>query len=248
LSDTSGETPSKRATPPYGNLRWYADFFDTCERIKVEKVDAQFIKSYAITPNGVEYKIINGLRFLGLINPDGTATESMKSLGVVGEAFQKNLGGIVRESYKDLFDTIKDFQNAKSDDIINFLRAEYNMAPSMADESARIFVFLAQKAGIALSQDIISRFGVSEGGKSSAKAQKKREEPKGKITKIKESYAEDRKPPEGKYIILPDDMIRIEYQNKVLMFLPKGNKQNRQAAAKLARQFIDTYEAEEGEE
>jgi len=87
----------------------------------------------------------------------------MKSLGVIGEKFQKNLQAIVREAYSTLFDAFKgDLQNAKPQDIINFFRGSpYAMAPTTANQSAKVFVSLAQKAEIPLSQEIVNKLSVS---------------------------------------------------------------------------------------
>jgi hypothetical protein len=249
LSDSKVESAKvERLKPPYGTLKQYADFFDLCERLKIEKVDIQFLKSHNISSEGNEYKVVLGLRFLGLIKEDGTVTEKMKSLNAEGEQFQNALNSIVREAYIGLFDGIKDFQKAKSQDIINCLRGDlYSMSPLMAKEGAKIFVFLAQKAGILLSQEIVHDLAVSpermkstreekKGGKSDENKQKK--EPKSAKPQHREGTSE------GNYILIPENMIKIEHQDKVLMLLPKGDKKARELAVKIAKQFIENYEAE----
>lgn len=252
MSDSKGESAKvERLKPPYGALKPYSDFFDLCERLKIEKVDIQFLKSHEISSESNEYKVVLGLRFLGLIQEDGTVTEKMKSLNVEGEQFQNALNRIVREAYSCLFEEIKDFQKAKPQDIVNFLRGDlYSMSPLMAKEGAKIFVFLAQKAGILLSQEIVADLAVSpermkaareeKGGKSDENKQKK--EPKSAKPQHRKGTSE------GNYILIPENMIKIEHQDKVLMLLPKGDKKARELAVKIAKQFIDNYEAEYSEQ
>lgn len=244
-------TQAEKLKPPYGAVMSYSDFFDLCERLKIERVDVQFLRTHNISSEKNEYKVVLGLRFLGLLNEDGTVTERMQDLSVEGEPFKKALNTIVREAYGDLFETVKDLQKAKPEDIVNCLRGDsYQMSPIMARQGAKVFVFLAQKAGISLSQEIINDLAVSTERKKS-----EREENEAKPKKVtsqekpragKPQHHEGKS--EGDYVLIPEGMIRLEYQNKVLMFLPKGDKKMRQLAAKLARQFIETYEAESPED
>jgi hypothetical protein len=247
LSNPEVEPPqTQKLKPPYGPVKSYSDFFDLCERLKIEKVDTEFLRTHGISSEGNEYKAVLGLRFLGLLNEDGTVTGKMKNLNVEGEPFQKALDNIIREAYKGLFDTVKDLEKAKPQDIINCFRGDpYAMSPTMAREATKIFVFLAQKAGIPLSQEIVNDLSVPPERMNIEREQKKEGKPK-------EPRRDEHKHGEGKagenYVLIPDGMIRIEYQNKVLMFLPEGDKKTRQLVAKMARQFIETYEAENSEE
>jgi hypothetical protein len=242
LSNSKVESNEEKIKPPYGAVQSYSDFFDLNERIKIDKVDTQFIDNNNIASKTNEYKIVLGLKFLGLLNEDGTVTEKMKTLNVVGEEFKKNLERVVREAYSALFDTFKgDIQKAKPQDIVNCLRGDnYQMSPTMAKEGAKVFAFLAQRAGIPLSPEL----AVSQEKKRETKQKEPREKREPKGDKRSSSAGK----PEGDYALIPEGMIRMEYQNKVLMFLPKGDKKTRELTAKIAKQFIETYEAESSEE
>ena len=199
MGESKAEQAGEKPKPPFGSAQWYSNFFKLCERIKIDRVDAQFLKTHEIVSKGNEYKVVSGLRFLGLIKEDGSATEKMKSLGVVGEGFQKNLQEIVREAYSILFDAFKnDLEKAKPQDVINSLRGEpYEMAPSTAETGAKVFVFLAQKAGIPLSQEIVSELEVSQ-------ERKKVTHPEGKAKRRKQEPEED---DEGLQKQLPQEAI-----------------------------------------
>jgi hypothetical protein len=150
---------TKKVNPPIGAVEWYDKFFKLLDRIKIDKIDKEFLVD-KVVPSSNVYKVIGGLKFLGLINKDGSATDRMKSLNVVGADFQKNLEKTVRDAYTSLFERIKNLEQALPEDVINFFRGEYDMSPNTAKQSAKIFVFLAQKSGINLSQSIVDKLGI----------------------------------------------------------------------------------------
>lgn len=182
MSDSKTKVKLK---PPVGAVRWFAEFFKLLERIKIDKVDNVLLTTNNIVPSRSEYKVIGGLKFLDLISDDGSATDRMKSLSVVGDEYQTNFEKMVRDAYTLLFDKVKNLEQALADDVINCLRVDYGLAPSTAKQSAQIFVFLAQKAGITLSQQIAEKLAVSLERKKPTrritrrpKAPKQRYEPK----------------------------------------------------------------------
>jgi len=124
----------KQLSPPYGGVAWYTSFFELLERVQIDKVDVSYLETNKIA-SGNEYKVVNGLRFLGLIDEKGNATDKMKSLKVVGDEYKKNLEKIVREAYIGLINKV-DLEKAKPEDIINTLINEYGMARRTAQEGA----------------------------------------------------------------------------------------------------------------
>jgi len=177
----SDSKTKKKQKPPVGAVQWFAEFFELLERIKIDKVDNALLTANKVVPSGSEYKVVNGLKFLGLIKDDGNATERMKSLSVVGAEYQTNFEKMIRDAYTLLFDKVKNLEQALADDVINCFRINYGLAPSTAKQGARIFVFLAQKAGITLSQQITSKLEVIlEGRKSKRKIKKQPEAPERK--------------------------------------------------------------------
>jgi hypothetical protein len=185
MSDSKVEQTSVKVKPAFGSVPWYSDFLNLAIRIKIDKVDAQYLRNHEISSKGNESKVVNGLKFLGLINEDGTATEKMKGLGFEGEEFQNHLEKIIRDAYAVLFDKVKDLEKAKPQDIINCLKGDYyQMAPTTANTGAQVFVFLAQKAGIKLSEEITKELAVSEERKKAErgpKQKRKQEPPTGQI-------------------------------------------------------------------
>jgi len=147
--------------PPFGAVSWFADFFKLMERIKIDRVDKTLLATNNIVPSSNASSVLKGLRFFGLIDEDGNATDKMKGLGVVGTEYQSNFEKMVREAYTILFDKLKNLNQCSADDVINCFRTNYGMAPSTAEQGAQIFVFLATKAGIELPSSIVEALEVN---------------------------------------------------------------------------------------
>ena len=226
------ESSEKQAQPPYGSVKWYDDFFKLLERITIDKVDASFLKANKIA-SGNEYKLITGLKFLGLIDKDGKAKERMSGLRVVGEEFTKNLEKMVREAYSVLLKRITSLEKAEPQDVINCLITDYKMARSTATMGAKIFAFLAQKAEIPISESL-AKLRTPKLEVTRKRAKRKKREPK--KTEVFGEKAE------------AEVMLKLEYEDRFIMFLRKGDRSTRERVAKIAKQFIDTYVEEEESE
>jgi hypothetical protein len=169
--------------PPQGTVRWYDDFLKLLETRKVTKVDREFLQNQGIA-SGNEYTIIAGLKFLELIDKEGNSKEAMDTLSVVGEKRKENLGTVLHKAYSLLFEGVKiDLEHTDPDTLVNCFKSDYKMgSPTTAGNAARIFVFLAQKAGMSLSKEIIEELAVSEEKKretTKPKAEKTKQESKG---------------------------------------------------------------------
>jgi hypothetical protein len=241
MSDSKGEAHARKLNPPVGAVKWFDEFFKKLERVRIDKVDNAFLTTNSIVPSGSEYKVIRGLRFFGLINEDGSATERMKSLSVVGTEYQGNFNKMVQDAYAVLFDKVKQgLEHALVDDVVNCFRVDYGMAPSTAKQSAQIFVFLAQKAGITLSQSILDNLSVSlDKAKKVSDIAKKPRGTKKKEEGEPEETEEEEIPEKGMYVGKLGDNILIKLRKS-------SDRDVREKIAKHAKTLIDLYV--EGEE
>ena len=157
--------PKKRIerSPPQGSVVWYKKFLELLEKRKITKVDKEFLRNQGIA-SGNETKFISGLKFLGLIDEEGNATEAMDSLGVLGEKRKENLKKIIQNAYSLLFDKVKiDLEKADAETLVNSFKTDYKMGSlETAKQAAKIFVFLAQQAGLPMSEAIIKKLAVTE--------------------------------------------------------------------------------------
>lgn len=165
--------------PPQGSVVWYDFLLKLLETRKVPSVDRKFFQDQNVA-SGNEGKIIAGLKFLGLIDNEGGSTEAMDSLSVVGDQRKKNLQNVVRKAYSLLFEEVEiDLEKADANTLINSFKTDYNMGSlTTAKQAAKIFVFLAQRANIALSQSIIEKLAVSQVRKRPPPTARRRRKPK----------------------------------------------------------------------
>jgi hypothetical protein len=231
MSNAEESSTTRQLQPPYGSVMWYDAFFKLLERIQIDKVDSAFLKTNEIAV-GNEYKVINGLRFLGLIDSDGNATDRMKKdLRVVGEEYTKNFEKMVRDAYSVLITKV-DLQKALADDVVNKLITEYNMARSTASQGAKIFAFLAQKAGIPISESLAQ---IREPEREVTREKRKTEEKKEGIKKVGRDVKESK----------VEGMHKIEWGNTILIYLKESeNKEEKQKIANQAKKLIDMYSEE----
>jgi hypothetical protein len=152
--------PERKIGPPQGSPGWYIDFFDKLKNVKVMKVDKEWILTNVINSESAAGSIISGLKFLGIINEDGSTTEKVKSLDIEGPEYTKNFEIIIRESYSIVFNTIKQIEKATYTDILNCFKSSssgYGMAPSTALQASKIFISLARRTNIQLSDEVLEK-------------------------------------------------------------------------------------------
>lgn len=165
--------------PPQGSTVWYEVLLKLLETRKITEVDTKFLEDQKIASRN-ENKMLAGLKFLGLVDKEGKATEAMDSLSVMGDKRRENLEKVVRNAYSLLFDKVKiDLENAEANTLINSFKTDYKMGSlRTAKEAAKIFVFFAQKSEIKLSQSIVENLAVSQERRRTASVSRRLREPK----------------------------------------------------------------------
>ncbi len=158
-----------RLKPASGSVQWYEAFLDILKRRKISKVDSEFLSE--IAPHN-EAKMKLGLRFLGLIEEDGTCTEKLSSLMIEGEEeFRQRLAQVLKDAYTDVFSSIN-LNKALKKDITNHFIENAKIAKSSAIQATIIFSYLATKAGIEISDDLKVREVNMTGGNKEKKPHK----------------------------------------------------------------------------
>jgi len=225
-------TKSKTANelkPPYGNVAWYEKFFGLIRGRSFEKFDTEIIELNVIGGSNTR-KFFRGLRFLGLIEENGKTTEKFESLRRRGEEFKQNLKKVVEEAYSHLFSIVV-VEKATSDNMLNYLAEYCGYGEYTAVKATKIFAYLCEKSGIALSPELTTiEF------KSKGKVEKRKRKQERRIAGRKTK---------GDMPMVLEGMQKIEYGDNILMFLRKGDKSTRERIANTAKKFIDIYVEEE---
>jgi len=215
MESTESVTSSLELKPPYGNVAWYKRFLELIKSKSWEKIDITWIESNIIGgPNAT--MLFRGLRFLGLIEENGKTTSKLEGLRLNGPEFKQNLKNVVEESYKSLFKTVA-IEKAPLVAIVNYFKREpYGYGQATAEQAMKIFIYLAQEAGIPLSQELISP-KIEKGPKVPRRVPRKEAETKAEAVPTK-------------------DIHEIKWGD-IRMWLPKGDKK----AIATAKDLLDIY-------
>jgi hypothetical protein len=227
-------------SPPQGSPSWYGALLKILETKQITRVDKKFLENQEPKiASGNETKLIAGLKFLGLVDKEANATQAMNNLALKGETRRENLDNVVRKAYCLLFDVVKiKLEESNANELINSFRTDYKIKSlTTAEQAAKVFVFLAQQAGIPLSKSIIEELTVSQGERKAKKEEDKQLKGKPKSDR----HIEEK----GKYTLIPEGMHKIEYEDTFIVFLKKGDRKTREKVARVVKQFIDTYVEEE---
>jgi len=217
MGSLESETAPEKLKAPYGNVVWYEKFFGLIRSKSWEKIDTTIIEANIIRgPNAT--MLFNGLRFLGLVEENGRTTQKLENLRVRGEEFKKNLKKVVEEAYVDLMKTVA-LEQAQPEHVLNYFMRTYEYGEAAAQQAMKIFLHLAQEAGILLSQDLISA--------KTEKIPKSRSPTEGR-RKETEPLTSPLRTPEGTHLLKDGD---------ITIWLPKGDKK----AAIKAKDLIDYY-------
>ncbi|MFC1963522.1 DUF5343 domain-containing protein [Chloroflexota bacterium] len=137
-----------RNTPPYGPARGMLQALELLRRTTPHRIDSDFLRASGVAP-GNEYKVAGALKFLGLIDNEGRATDKSRLLKTKGITYTQALQEIVRTAYRDLFQGLQE-KEATSDEVYNYFVTEGGMGSEMATKATRFFVKLCRLAEIEL--------------------------------------------------------------------------------------------------
>jgi hypothetical protein len=136
---------NKDRKPPYIS-GWILDqFFKKVRTVNIpDKLTVMTLKGWGVAENQ-EHPLLSALRFLGLIDDDGTPLPNFRKTQVEGEEFKSNLKQIIEESYPDLFKELK-VDQASYQDFLNFFGVHYSQASK--SKMVKAFGHLCNSAGL----------------------------------------------------------------------------------------------------
>ena len=140
---------------------------------------------------GTQAHLLSALKFLGLIEDDGTPTSAMAELAVPDEETRKKvLDRIVRERYSALFEL--DLTKATPAQLQEKMQEHYRVRGTTRDRAVRFFLGAAEYLDIPLSQYFSAR---GSAGATNSSPRRKSRKPKGK--QQVDRGGEDDNPPKG---------------------------------------------------
>lgn len=212
---------SKR-NAPYVSAAALSKFFDHIRYVATpKKVDFGLLSDYGISKGNV-FALMSALKFLGLVDKQGTPTAAFASLQVMGEEFVKNLNEVVRNAYADLFSRL-DVSKDSREHIRNYFSRNYS--PSQSEKATVLFLDLCKEANIAVAPKTVAQ---------NAEAPKKDTiKPPGlRIIRIPDDRGKAEQGGESKQeITLSDDELRRAYLKKLIDRIATPDTTGKDAAA-----------------
>jgi hypothetical protein len=109
-----------------------------------ERVDAEYLRDAGV-PDSLNARTLFAFRFLGLINDDAPTNALRTIARSTDEEYQTTLAGLLREAYRDVFETM-DPAHDPQERIVNFFR-RYTPA-SQRQRMVIFFLGMCREAGI----------------------------------------------------------------------------------------------------
>jgi len=135
----------RKRVAPYAPASAVSEFFDHIRYVKTpDKVDSNLLLDYGISKSQT-FPVLSTLRFLDIIEPDGTPTTAFRALQVGGEEFTAALRELVERGYADLFGRL-DVSRDSKDKLKNYFARNYS--PATAERATTLFLDLCGEAGI----------------------------------------------------------------------------------------------------
>jgi hypothetical protein len=110
-----------------------------------ERVDSEYLRDAGV-PDGTNARTLFALRFLGLLDGDSPSPALRSIATSTDEEYQTTLAGLIRDAYREVFETIDPAQDTQ-DRIFNFFR-RYTPA-SQRERMVVFFLSMCREAGIA---------------------------------------------------------------------------------------------------
>ena len=186
---------------PYISAAALSQFFDHIRYVSTpKKVDAGLLRDYGVSEGNV-FALMSTLKFLGVIDNEGSPTPAYNSLQVMGEEFVSNLREVVNTAYADLFARL-DVSRDSREHIRNYFSRNYGA--SQSNKATILFLDLCKEAGIPVaSESKAVQKGVSTKPIISRTAKRQIERPEGGQVSLNETP-------------ISDDELRRLYINKLV--------------------------------
>lgn len=215
---------------PYASPGQAMAILDLLRRISPKEINSKFIVNNEIATPPNAFKVIDFLKWFGIIDAKGQVDESkVQKLKMVGEEKKKFISELIKDSYKELFARVE-IQEAKKEDIINFFISHYNFGNSQAKIAASLFIYLCQNYHIPLSKELmkIKKYTKKEGTR-------KKTSQKGSIC-VRSSRSRERGlSPEENF---DEDILEIK-EGEVYIRIPKEKK-----VISRIKKMLEIYEEE----
>ncbi|MBI2305406.1 MAG: DUF5343 domain-containing protein [Chloroflexi bacterium] len=155
---------TRNRIPPYGPAQGVIAGLQLLQRLTPSRVDEGLLRAHGVAP-GNEYKVVEALHFLGLIDEEGRPTDGSLSLKTRGPTYILALQDILRQAYNDLFRGLN-LKEASREAVYNYFVTQERLGAEMATKATRCFLALCHLGQVELSSGLLevgSRRGTRRG-------------------------------------------------------------------------------------
>lgn len=162
----------KKHSPPYAT---FSSFMNFINGLRDNAIPSRIDPSVFGNASGsIIYSVLASLRFLKLIDEDGTPSQRfIDFVNASDEERKPLLATLLKENYPSLFEGKLELASATSSQFDEIIRDEYGVAGSTIDKIAAFFVAAAKQADVTLSPHIQKRRAIAA-SKSSRKSTRQR--------------------------------------------------------------------------
>lgn len=164
--------PTKSLKPPYATFATFLNFFN---KLRESGVPSRIDRSVFGNASGsVVYSVLASLKFLNLIDEEGTPSEFMIQISSAEDTDRKPLlRSMLQQGYPSLFNGGLDLSKVSAGQFDDYLREQFGAQGSTVDKAAAFFIHAAKEADIELSHGLLTRKPAFS-SKSSRKSAKQR--------------------------------------------------------------------------
>jgi hypothetical protein len=160
-------------------------------------VTSETVKKFSLAPNNESY-VINALQFIGVLDTEGKRTKVGHDVFVLGEdAFPKAFEGLIKASYKDLFDIRgEDAWTLGRGDLISYFRTTDKTSEVIGGRQAGLFQAFRTLAGYAQANESATKSATSKPRQAKPRAAPAK---KNKVTEVAiDTPTTDQSPKDGR--------------------------------------------------
>lgn len=147
MNESHSPQSVKEYSPPYVAVSRLQEALKLLATRSINQVTPQEFTARNFSKSDA-FQTVTALKFLGLINDDGTRTGNITKLQLVGEERTKALQEIVKSAYSKLFTTVPDANKLSRQELYNEFLAVYHISPRLATTVVPAFVWLCKESGL----------------------------------------------------------------------------------------------------
>lgn len=151
----STQLPTVTSSPPiYISTVKLKKAFEILSTRSLTKIEPTYLASHGFSESDAS-QTVGGLKFLKMVDEDGSATPSIRALALKGEERKVKLQEIIKEAYKALFNTIPEVNKLAKDELYNEFIATYRLSPRLARTATPAFLWLCQESGLEVAVPLV---------------------------------------------------------------------------------------------